>query len=158
MVTQRLHNFRVTILRNSATSGYGYPEITTKKKQLFFENFSGDYSRAYVQLIHEKNQSSKISCYCPFNNSMYKHNTYEIADYLSASDIISSILNIAGECRKTQDCRKVGSCMEELCTCRGGQCVTLNDYDDDAADANDARDGLIQQLLGLYYKQYTYHF
>jgi len=63
------------ILRNCATSGYCYPEIATKKtcfrkylrkNENIFENILGGYSRAYVLLIHEKNQSSKISCYCPF--------------------------------------------------------------------------------------------
>ena len=30
------------------------------------QNILGVYSRAYVLFFHEKNQTSKISCYCPF--------------------------------------------------------------------------------------------
>ena len=70
------HKLRVMISGNCATSGYRYPEIATKKtcfreylrkNEKIFENILGGYSRAYVLMIHEKNQSSKISCYCPFN-------------------------------------------------------------------------------------------
>ena len=51
--------------------------IVTQRLQIFlwissqnkndFENILGYYSRGQVLSIHAKNQTSKISCYCPFN-------------------------------------------------------------------------------------------
>ena len=54
--------------------GYCYPEdknifmnISAKTK-IFFKNILGYCSRAQVLSIHAKKQSSKISCYSPFNS------------------------------------------------------------------------------------------
>ena len=54
---------RVMIPGGCGTSGYRNSEIATKKN--FFLEYLRENSWKFL-LIHEKNQSSKISCYCPF--------------------------------------------------------------------------------------------
>ncbi len=68
-------NFLVTIPGNCTISRYCYPKVALKKyyfreylgeNQNIFEDILGCESRKQVLWIHEKNQTSKISCYCPF--------------------------------------------------------------------------------------------
>ena len=82
IVTRRLCDLGVMIFRGCATygycstSGYRYLEIATKKfffgeylceNKIFFENILG----VTQGLIHEKTQSSKISCFCLFKSTQY---------------------------------------------------------------------------------------
>ena len=74
--TRKSINFRATRPGNQLISGSCYSGIATKKTYFceylrenknIFENLLGYCSRAQVLSVHEKNQSSKISCYSPFN-------------------------------------------------------------------------------------------
>jgi len=71
-----------------------YPEITTKKNlfceylcenKIFFKNIFGGYSSFYVLLIYVKNQSLKISCYCPFKENKFASSPCNTADPHSAN-------------------------------------------------------------------------
>ena len=94
-VTQRLHNLQVTIPRNCATSGF----VTRKslRKKPFFVNIYAKtkyFSKIilgvtqvlmYYLLIDVKNQSLKISCYCPFKENKFASSPCNTADPHSAN-------------------------------------------------------------------------
>ena len=61
--------FSILVLKMDRDTRLEWPEYLCENEQNFGISL-GCCSGAYVLLIPEKNQSSKISCYCPFKSSV----------------------------------------------------------------------------------------